>query len=119
MPPAAGSAYVVSRRSWRNAPTIRAEVLYVGGNTGRSERFRTRLGDLLADIFGFYTKTTGHHSGGQSLHEWCRDSKVSPLDLWVAWVEKCACHRCLEVDLVAEMKPLLNRKRPAACRAHV
>jgi hypothetical protein len=38
-------------------------------------------------------KVVGHSSGGQSLHKWCKERGVHPLDLHVAWVEGTACHR--------------------------
>ena len=118
LPPESGSAYLVSRRAWSESPTDGCAPLYVGGNTGRSARFRTRLGDLLADAFGFFGRDTGHHSGGQSLHRWCRENRVNPLNLYLAWVAQCPCHRCLEVELVHELSPILNKKAPARCSVH-
>jgi hypothetical protein len=67
-PPERGSAYLVTQRIWRGDPTPTSGPLYVGGITGKSDRFRTRIGDLLADSFGFYGKTNGHSSGGTSIH---------------------------------------------------
>jgi len=118
LPPEQGSAYLVSRNTWSGVPSGKCVPLYVGGNTGQSARFRTRLGDLLADAFGFFGADTGHHSGGQSVHRWCRDNRVNPLRLYLAWVARCSCHRCLEVNLVRELSPILNRKTPARCRVH-
>ena len=118
LPPESGSAYLVSRHTWRGEPTPRCEPLYVGGNTGQSARFRTRLGDLIADLFGFFGAETGHHSGGMSLHRWCREHQVSPLALHIGWLDRSSCHRCLEGDLVRELAPVLNRKAPAGCRMH-
>src|SRR5688572_23416864 len=63
-PPAGGAVYLVSRYAWTGAPTTEAQPLYVGGNTGGSQRFCTRIGDLVADMFGFFDGDTGHHSGG-------------------------------------------------------
>lgn len=117
-PPEMGTAYLVSQSSWRSAPTHRCQPLYVGGNTGSPSRFRTRIGDLLADLFGFFSENTCHHSGGKSLHQWCRKNQVSPLQLYLAWVRECTCHRCLEIDLVRELSPALNRKAPARCPIH-
>jgi hypothetical protein len=116
--PESGSAYLVSRCAWISEPTLRCQPLYVGGNTGSSSRFYTRIGDLLADLFGFFTDETGHHSGGQSLHRWCRENHVDPLRLYLAWVRRCTCHHCLEIDLVRELSPALNRKAPARCPNH-
>lgn len=118
VPPEAGSAYLVSKRRWSGAPTAHCKPLYVGGNTGRGARFRTRIGDLIADMFGFFGSETGHHSGGQTLHRWCKKNGVNPLKLHLAWVARCDCHRCLEVDLVRDLAPLLNRKAPARCSRH-
>ncbi|MCR6733403.1 MAG: hypothetical protein NVV83_04615 [Afipia sp.] len=47
-PPDSGSTYLVSKHSWQTHPSGDSEALYIGGNTGRSARFRTRMGDLLA-----------------------------------------------------------------------
>ena len=61
------AVYLVSEHPWRLRPTDSTHVLYVGSNTGRSSRFVTRIGDLIADIHGSYGGGTGHHSGGQTL----------------------------------------------------
>jgi hypothetical protein len=117
-PPVSGSAYLVSRHAWAGVPDAACGPLYVGGNTSRSPRFRARVGSLIADLFGFYSERAGHHSGGQSLHRWCRANDVQPLDLFIAWVDPGACHRCLEIDLERELSPALNRKAPARCEHH-
>jgi hypothetical protein len=97
LPPERGSAYLVTERAWRSDPTSESGPLYVGGITGKSDHFRTRIGDLLADSFGFYGKLNGHSSGGTSIHKWCVKNGVRPLDLHLSWVEGTGCHRCLEV----------------------
>ena len=118
-PPDFGSAYLVTRSFWQLRPALECVPLYVGGNTGNSARFKTRIGDLLADAFGFYTDTTGHSSGGQHIHKWCKENRVSPLDLHIAWVDKTKCHRCLENRLFAALRPsLLNRVTPSRCPMH-
>ena len=114
-PPDRGSAYLVSLRRWRQYPKFSSVPLYVGGITGQSDRFRTRIGDLIADMFGYF----GHHTGGRSLHDWCKESQVHPLDLYIGWVDIGPCHRCLEEELWREMRPILNRRTPPACRLHV
>ena len=117
-PPESGSAYVVTVKTWHSEPDASCLPLYVGGTTGKGARFRTRIGDLIADLLGFYGSETGHHSGGQSLHKWCKQHSVDPLSLSIAWVKGAACHRCLEVNLVAGLSPSLNRKAPPGCRIH-
>lgn len=117
-PPESGSAYIVSVDSWRRRPTIDSRPLYIGGTTGRSKRFRTRIGDLFADVFGFFGEETGHHSGGQSLHRYCRENHIDPLRLYIAWVKLAECHRCLEVDLYSKLRPMLNRRVPLKCSDH-
>lgn len=118
LPPESDSAYLITRKSWRNIPTKTCGLLYVGGNTGRSARFRTRIGDLLADMFGFFCEETGHHSGGRSLYRWCRENDISPMDLHIAWVLNTKCHRCAEIYLFRDLSPKLNKNAPARCRSH-
>jgi hypothetical protein len=127
-PPNIGSAYLVTKKGWlsRSGPTAKCEPLYVGGITGKSQRFRTRIGDLLADAFGFYNENNriGHHSGGRHLHLWCREHKVNPLNLYIGWIKRTKCLRCLEFNLhsywVAELEKkglrLLNKRTPPQCR---
>lgn len=118
LPPNSRSVYLISRHGWVSRPSKSSSLLYVGGNTGESERFRTRIGDLMANLFGFFSEETRRHSGGKRLHEWCKEHQINPLTLYIAWVDGCACHRCLEVDLFQELQPLLNRATPPACLAH-
>jgi hypothetical protein len=114
------TAYVITRGKWDVWPNPDSEPLYVGGTTGKNPRFWTRLGDLIADLFGFYTdaKTSSHHSGARSIRKWCRDNKVSPLELYIAWVKGKTCHRCLETELYERLKPILNKSRPPHCQSH-
>ena len=82
-PPDRGSAYLVTHHHWDGNPTQASVPLYVGGITGNSHRFRTRVGDLLADMLGFYGSDigNGHHSGGRSLHGWALQNQIKLLDL--------------------------------------
>lgn len=118
LPPEARSVYLVSQHPWHTKPSQDCGLLYVGSNTGRSARFRTRVGDLLIDSFGFFGGETGHSSGGQSLHQWCRKNHVNPLELHLAWVQQCHCHRCLEIELVNDLSPVLNKIKPSRCSTH-
>lgn len=103
--------------------------MYVGGNTGNSERFATRVGDLMADMFGFYGGDTGHHSGGQHIYEYCEKNKIHPLDLYLGWKKYLIspksnssvpsnCPRCQEVLLHDELDPKPNRNKPPKCKWH-
>lgn len=116
-PPDASGLYLVSVRSWRVVPDADCGPLYVGSNTGRSRRFRTRVGDLLADMFGFFGGGTGHHSGGRSLFRYCLEHGISPSDLHLAW-RSVECSRCEEVRYFNDLQPRLNRNRPPRCRVH-
>ena len=116
LPPAEPSVYLVTRGSWDQSPGDASDPLYVGGITGRSCRFRDRFGQLVARLCGLFT--TGNHSGGESLHRFCREHGIDPLTLQVAWVDRPACHRCLEGQLYEELHPRLNKKRPPACPTH-
>jgi len=118
-PPEGNSAYLVTAHDWLGQPSAASTVLYVGGNTGASKRFRTRIGDLVADACGFFGWWTGHHSGGQALFRWCSEKGVSPLDLHIAWVTNRTCPRCAEVELYNTFGvDALNRKRPSSCQEH-
>jgi len=110
--------YVVTRARWEGSPNRQCGVLYVGGNTGKSDRFRTRVGDLLADMCGFYGRETGHHSGGQSIRGWCKKERANPLDLWIGWQTEVTCKRCAEIDACDQLQPELNKKRPSRCPEH-
>ena len=127
-PPKERGVYVVSRDRWDGAPSALARPLYVGGNTGSSPRLCTRLGDLIADMHGFFGQESGHHTGGQSLYRWCEKEKVPPGALFLGWGTRDPwCARCAEVEAVRLLAPSwaergevlsLNKNRPPACRAH-
>lgn len=126
-PPSTNAVYLVSQKAWRKEPSIRCRPLYLGGCTGQSERLCTRIGDLIADTFGFFDGGTGHHSGGQSLYEWCKRKKVHPWSLHIAWAT-CDpwCPRCAEIELALlftstwadRNEDLQNKNRPPSCHAH-
>ena len=113
-PPKSASVYVVSNHQWKQSPSLDSIPLYVGGNTGKSRQFRRRVGDLIADIFGFW----GHSSGGQSLYRYCEDNKLNPKNLYVGWLKYCGCDRCTENYLYDDLKPKLNKIKPPACKKH-
>jgi len=127
-PPESGGVYLVSKSTWHSQPTKGCHPIYVGGNTGRSVRFRTRIGDLIADIFGFFSDETGHHSGGITIYKYLKSKKVQsrnsgrswihPKQLWIGWLEDCGCVRCEENRVYDELKPELNQKRPNKCKKH-
>jgi hypothetical protein len=117
VPPERGGIYLVSSAAWDGNPDRACGPLYVGSNTGRSARFRTRLGDLLADLFGFFGAETGHHSGGQHLYRYCVESGVHPLELYLAWAA-VGCARCDENAVFDHLEPRLNRSRPSRCDVH-
>ena len=113
-----GGVYVITHRRWRDKPNHESGVLYVGGNTGKSQRFCTRIGDLIADVFGFYGAETGHHSGGQSIWKWCRRNHLNPLSLYIGWLTHARCNRCAEAIAYEALRPKLNKKKPAQCKEH-
>lgn len=116
--PESGGVYLISERIWDKAPTQACIPLYVGSNTGKSSRFRTRVGDLIADMFGFFGADTGHHSGGQTVYDYCRKRQMSPKRLYIGWVEECGCVRCVENEIYNQLKPSLNKNRPTRCTKH-
>lgn len=119
-PPDGDAVYLVSQRKWAGQPTPGCGPLYVGGNTGRGERFCTRVGDLIADLHGFYGKTTGHHSGGQKLWVWCNEQRRRPGDLFLAWASGGArwCAQCVEARLIEDfwdVKDFQNQRSRTRC----
>jgi hypothetical protein len=110
--------YLVSGKKWVGEPSPRCDPLYVGGLTGDSRRFRTRVGDLLIDLFGFYGEETGHSSGGRSLDSHCESEDRARTDLWIGWVEDVPCGRCAEIETYDDLKPRLNKIRPPWCVKH-
>jgi len=118
-PPEANSVYLVSINRWRKEPKSKSQPIYVGSNTGQSARFRTRVGDLIADAFGFYSEETGHHSGGQSIHEFCLEQGINPRTLMIGWLGKCECMRCAENYIYGLFRDqMLNKNRPSKCEIH-
>ncbi|MCF8721780.1 hypothetical protein [Nitrospina gracilis] len=132
-PPDTNGVYVVSLKKWRGQPKRSSEVIYVGGNAGKSKRFATRIGDLFADIFGFYGGGTGHHSGGQAIYEFCNSKRTPPLELFIGWKKYLIdpkvkssrfhnCPRCQELKLYEQFKGIgdfLNKYRPRKCKKHI
>lgn len=117
-PPASGGVYVLSRLAWTGTPTPAADALYVGGNTGVSPRFITRIGDLVADVLGFWCNETAHSSGGWRVWEYCFKERIHPLDLYLGWIIGVPCARCAETDVYDALQPRINLKRPAGCADH-
>ena len=117
-PPETDGVYFVSRDRWTGWPSSDCIPLYVGSNTGKSKRFRTRIGDLIADMFGFFGAETGHHSGGRTLHEYCKENGLNPKRLYLAWVKECGCMRCAENELFDQLQPRLNKNKPPRCMEH-
>jgi hypothetical protein len=118
--PFSRAIYLVTINPWGGIPGKESIPIYVGANTGKSERFRTRLGDLIADMFGFFQgKADGHHSGGQSIFEYCREEGINPKKLYLGWKNSVNCARCEEYYYYNFLKPLLNRKCPPKCTLHV
>jgi len=118
VPPESGGVYIVSIESWNGQPSAICKSLYVGSNTGESKRFRTRVGDLIADIFGFYGSKTGHHSGGQKLRTHFLELGINPMNIYIGWLVEVECTRCVENYLYDVLSPSQNRIRPAKCKKH-
>lgn len=122
-PPEGKAIYLVSDRSWRGTPK---GALYVGGCTGQRDRFVARVGDLIADLFGFFGEKQGHHSGARRLWKWCDVRRIHPMELWLAWSQP-PCPACAERELFASLPRaekenykksdgLLNRWTPPVCK---
>ncbi len=119
-PAAAAAAYLVSAHSWTgDAPTPACHPLHLGAATGAPGRLRTGVGDLVADLLGFFDERTAPPSGGQALHAWCRRTGTEPGRLFLSWlVDPTGCGRCRERTWYERLRPLLNGRIPPACPDH-
>ena len=117
-PPVSHSVYLISSGKWATRPSPDCDPLYVGSTTGRTPRFRTRVGDVIIDAFGFFQTDTGHSSGGISLYHYCRDRQINPKQLTIGWLESCGCTRCAEYFYWRDLEPRLNKKAPPRCLEH-
>lgn len=114
-----GLVYVVTTSTWNGEPSASAGPLYLGGTTGISGRFVTRIGDLIADMHGLYGETSGHSSGGQHLYEYAVKNQIRPGDLHIGWLhDPMVCRRCAEVEWHQRLQPTLNRITPPRCLTH-
>jgi hypothetical protein len=73
-PPRHYGVYVVSLRTWKGVPTTQAGILYAGGNSSKTARFRRRVANLIPAMLGI----GGPHSGGRSLWGYCREKRIHP-----------------------------------------
>lgn len=112
-PPDSNSIYLISREAWERSP-YNCTPLYIGSLTGNTPRLRDRIGDLIADMFGFFF----HHSGGQSIYYYCKEENLNPKELYIGWLEKCGCMRCAENYYYNLLEPKLNINKPSKCREH-
>jgi hypothetical protein len=112
-PSASNSVYLVSKEPWESHPSGGCDPLYVGGST----QLRFRIGDLIADMLGFFPPR--HHPGGQSLYDYCKRNSLSPLYLHIGWLDKCGCTECAEYYFWEELEPELNVRAPQRKCKHV
>ncbi len=116
--PLSNAVYVITLKKWRVKPKREAFPIYVGSTTGKGERFKTRIGDLIADIFGFFGGPKAHHSGGKRIYQYCIDNDIHPSTLFIAWKAKCKCTRCRELHYYKTLRPTLSKRKPPACKLH-
>lgn len=113
LPPDSRSVYLITLHDWQNSPDIASHPLYVGGNKN-PDLFSKRVGEVIAAALGFDV----YHSGGRKLYQWCKNSQINPIDLYISWAMNVKCHRCAEINIYHEMKhygTLLNKYKPTRC----
>jgi len=110
---ATGGLYVFSLEPWNKRPS---DLLYIGsGHSTDNTTLRHRIGAEVIASLGFSGGT-----GGVLLCEYCREKKINPLDLFVAWQILKSCpvpdeQRLYDIHK-GELSPkLLNRRRPGRC----
>jgi hypothetical protein len=119
-PPDDGLVYLVTEQPWsQEAPDENSLPLYLGATTGEGGRFVTRIGDLIADLFGFYGTQTGHSSGGQAIYDYAYRAKFRPGDFYLSWLlDPDGCRRCAESEWHERLSPRLNKISPPKCSVH-
>jgi hypothetical protein len=70
---------------------------------------------LIIRMFGF---SAARHSGGGSLHQYCRENRLNPKNLYIGWLKNCQCVRCDENKIYDLLQPPLNKRRPPKCNGH-
>jgi hypothetical protein len=108
--------YLISLSSWEGTPTRDCQALYVGS----SKQLWTRLGETIRCALGLFDPkdySSGHSSGGKSLHDYCVKHKLKPWELYYAFAG-CDCRFCVEAGLIRDLSPELNRKRSPRCLIH-
>jgi len=109
-PPERKGVYIITQMKWKNFPTKKCKPLYVGSGGNLLKR----IGDTIIDALGFI----GHSSGGQSIYNYCKKKNINPQNLYIAWTINCHCHQCDELRIFEDLKPLLNKIKPAKCSQH-
>jgi hypothetical protein len=125
-PPETASVYIVTHKEWHGEdqqPTTANKPAYVGSNSKNPKLFRRRVGDLIADLFGFCGEKLGHHAGAMRMHRHFRQLKIPPHDLYIAWAVKLDCTKCLERGLIQTFKKeendptkFFNKSVPSICK---
>jgi hypothetical protein len=116
-PEEVGGIYLISEKPWSEKPAKECAPLYVG-STERSGGLRERTGELIVTMLGFFgVKGQRRHSGGESLHEYCKNRRLNPKELYLGWME-CDCPTCAEYILYHQLNPKLNRITPKYSYEH-
>ena len=117
-PPNNGTVYVLTRtRRFAQQEHGLPNVLYVGGRRAEN-RFRIRIGDLIADMLGFfYEHRPTRHCAGREVRDWCRSHGIDPSRLYLWW-KTGGCPRCGEITAFDDLHPKLNNRRPPRCDQH-
>ena len=113
--------HLVTKKKWQGTPSKKCEPMYVGGVTGDSDRLLSRVGELVAAMFGLYSKNTKTHTGGQLISTHFRrteEKEYHPLGLWIAWRTDITCNRCAEKKVYDEIRPWCNERSPPFCNKH-
>lgn len=114
------SIYVVSLRPWYRTPSKSDHYLWVGGCRDDSSCIFDRISAFVNDALGFYGGKNSYRSiGGQKVYQWCRDNKVKPLDLFIAWAVDVPCRRCAERNGIVTLEPICNKIAPPRCKIHL
>jgi hypothetical protein len=117
-PPERPGVYILTANPWRDLPTQKDNILYVG----QAPYLRYQVGRLLSDLLGFTgddpsPEEAYQHKGGHSLwSQFCLPRKIEPGWLYLGWCSTCVCVACAETKLLEMM--ITGPQMSRICAAH-
>ncbi len=103
--------YVVTEKKWDSQPAVVSKPLYVGmSGVTNVHQSRARLGALISNMLGFFKiKDNKRHRGGERKFEYCKNNRISPDKLYVAWCNSVNPNY-EEHKMISSLSPSINKR---------